>query len=250
MPTPTISSFRGEYDFLSNFYPSVVVYKGITYPSVENAFQAQKCILSSHRERFVSLSPGQAKRLGRVTTLREFWDDIRVIIMTNLVWLKFSENDVLKAKLLATKNFLLIEGNTWNDTFWGVCDGVGENKLGTILMYVRTMLETCQVRSIKTSVHNVHRNAMILRSPNYVYIGRGHQGQVTPVPYKGCYGNPFHTGTREEMVGKFREYFFKRIKEDKLYREAVISLHGCVLGCFCKPKLCHGDVYKEWLDSI
>lgn len=31
----------------------------------------------------------------------------------------------------------LIEGNTWGDRIWGVCDGVGENRLGKILMRVR-----------------------------------------------------------------------------------------------------------------
>ena len=33
-----------------------------------------------------------------------------------------------------------IEGNTWNDTFWGVCNGQGQNWLGKILMLVRSEL--------------------------------------------------------------------------------------------------------------
>jgi hypothetical protein len=35
---------------------------------------------------------------------------------------------------------ILIEGNTWGDTFWGVCNGVGENNLGKTLMNVREIL--------------------------------------------------------------------------------------------------------------
>ena len=53
---------------------------------------------------------------------------------------KFSKNPILKAKLLATGDAELIEGNWWNDTYWGVCKGVGKNKLGKILMRVRDEL--------------------------------------------------------------------------------------------------------------
>jgi hypothetical protein len=39
--------------------------------------------------------------------------------------------------LLDTSDKVLIEENNWNDTFWGVCNGVGENNLGRLLMQVR-----------------------------------------------------------------------------------------------------------------
>ena len=42
--------------------------------------------------------------------------------------------------LIKTGNTELIEGNFWGDTFWGICDGVGENNLGKILMRVRKEL--------------------------------------------------------------------------------------------------------------
>ena len=40
-----------------------------------------------------------------------------------------------------TNNEELIEGNTWNDTYWGVCNGRGQNHLGKILMKVRSLLK-------------------------------------------------------------------------------------------------------------
>jgi predicted NAD-dependent protein-ADP-ribosyltransferase YbiA (DUF1768 family) len=43
----------------------------------------------------------------------------------------------LRNKLLQTEDWLLVEGNAWNDTFWGQCRGVGENNLGRILMAIR-----------------------------------------------------------------------------------------------------------------
>ena len=62
--------------------------------------------------------------------------DVKVKLMFVLVTEKFKQNPELKQKLLETGNQELIEGNTWNDTFWGVCNGQGQNWLGKILMLV------------------------------------------------------------------------------------------------------------------
>jgi predicted NAD-dependent protein-ADP-ribosyltransferase YbiA (DUF1768 family) len=66
--------------------------------------------------------------------------DVKVKLMFVLVTEKFKQNPELKQKLLETGNQELIEGNTWNDTFWGVCNGQGQNWLGKILMLVRSEL--------------------------------------------------------------------------------------------------------------
>ena len=42
--------------------------------------------------------------------------------------------------LIQTGDSVLIEGNTWGDRVWGVCNGVGENRLGRILMKIRSEL--------------------------------------------------------------------------------------------------------------
>ena len=61
--------------------------------------------------------------------------------MEALLFLKFGGKDpLLTRELIATGHLDLIEGNTWNDTFWGVCDGAGENNLGKLLMKVRASL--------------------------------------------------------------------------------------------------------------
>ena len=72
--------------------------------------------------------------------LRSDWEDVKFDVMKEIVILKFI-NPNLKEKLLATKDAELIEGNTWNDRCWGVCDGVGQNNLGRILMEVRELLK-------------------------------------------------------------------------------------------------------------
>lgn len=130
-----IREFRGEYSFLSNFHACTIEYEGYTYQNVESAFQAQKDL--SRRNEFESLNPTMAKRLGRRVNLRSDWETVKVDIMKELVKCKFEQHPELKEQLLKTGNRLLIEGNTWNDTFWGVCKGKGKNTLGEILMELR-----------------------------------------------------------------------------------------------------------------
>ncbi len=135
-----IDRFDGEYAFLSNFDPSPIVLDRITYPTVEHAFQAAKTDDRLERERMASLpTPGAAKRAGRKVALRPDWERVKVGIMEELVRRKFADPD-LAGKLLATGDEELIEGNTWNDRFWGVCRGTGRNQLGKILMRVRAEL--------------------------------------------------------------------------------------------------------------
>ena len=134
-----IDKFDGEYRFLSNFYVSGVVYDGVSYPSSENAYQAAKTLDTFERDQFVNCTAGQAKRLGQKITLREDWEDVKIQIMLSIVRSKF-KRPYLRDRLLATGDAILIEGNTWGDTFWGVCDGKGENWLGKILMVIRSEL--------------------------------------------------------------------------------------------------------------
>ena len=133
--------FRGEYAFLSNFYPAKVeirMGKGRWYfPSAENAYQACK---SENIEDWIALAtmePAAAKKYGRKIKLRENWDSIKLDVMELIVALKFIQNPELRAKLIATGDIEIIEENTWNDTYWGVCNGIGENHLGKILMNIR-----------------------------------------------------------------------------------------------------------------
>lgn len=128
--------FDGEYRFLSNFFPGEVEYEGLVYPSVEHAYQAAKTLNLEERNQFLTVTPGQAKRLGKQLKNRDDWDSVKVSIMTELVRKKF-KIEHLREQLLATGNRYLIEGNTWGDTFWGVCNGNGKNMLGIILMQIR-----------------------------------------------------------------------------------------------------------------
>lgn len=135
-----IDSFVREYEFLSNFYPAEVIYQGIKYKNNEAAFQAQKTKDIKDRFQFSSLNPSEAKKLGRRIELRSDWEQVKTNVMYEICLAKFTQNADLKQKLLDTHDEYLEEGNTWNDKVWGTVNGVGENRLGKILMRVREEL--------------------------------------------------------------------------------------------------------------
>ena len=81
------------------------------------------------------------------------------------------------------------------------------------------------------------------RDPYDVYIGRAGRGE------DGYFGNPFTVGEhRKAALARFRFYFKDRLKNDAEFCGRVDALRGKTLGCFCKPKPCHGDVIVEYLE--
>jgi N-glycosidase YbiA len=155
-----IDKFEGKYRFLSNFYPCEIYHKGITYPSVEHFYVASKVnddqlingiyyTKADFKEMISKIdSPAIAKKIGQKVKIRSDWNDIRLDIMKWAVTEKF-KNEELSDLLLSTDDKELIEGNYWNDTFWGICNGKGKNNLGKILMKVRW-----EIRSKDKSLDN------------------------------------------------------------------------------------------------
>ena len=147
-----ISSFSGEYSFLSNFYPSIIRIPNNDweYETMEHFYQAQKVPRDSSSHRLIqdAKTPAEAKKLGRTLKIRQDWDEVKVGIMMVGLHYKFWRHHQLMDKLVATGDALLIEGNTWGDTFWGQTvvnssdsykfgEGRGLNVLGTLLMCIR-----------------------------------------------------------------------------------------------------------------
>lgn len=132
--------FKDNYAFLSNMYEckvQVCIGNDSTpyiFKCVESTFQACKC--PERVQEFINLNGYQAKKLGRQVNLRADWEQIKVDCMKSIVKAKFDQNRILKLRLISLKE-CIIEDNTWNDTFWGVCNGIGDNVLGKILMDLR-----------------------------------------------------------------------------------------------------------------
>ena len=70
-----------------------------------------------------------------------------------------------------------------------------------------------------------------------VYIGRGSK-----------WGNRFVIGidgNREEVIEMYEEW----IKTQPKLLDDLIELKGCVLGCYCAPKRCHGEILLKLLQE-
>lgn len=131
-----IDKFRGKYGFLSNMYACNI--EG--YPSSEHAFVAAKTLDPEIKEYIKTITtPVEAKKFGRTLSLRPDWSEKRIELMYEILKVKFNQ-EPFRTKLIETGDEELIEGNWWNDTYWGVCNGVGENNLGKLLMKIRDEL--------------------------------------------------------------------------------------------------------------
>ena len=151
-----IIRFDGVNRFLSNFYPYgatdeamsgeiipvKITFEELTYTSVEHAYQASKTLNKDERKEIQQARTANvAKKFGRQVTLRDNWEIIKEDVMLEFLRQKFSFPE-LREKLGATGRRELIEGNYWHDCYWGVCYcnkclGVGQNKLGNQLMFIR-----------------------------------------------------------------------------------------------------------------
>jgi ribA/ribD-fused uncharacterized protein len=149
MSTHLIREFTGAYSFLSNFSPSpVVLDDGLSYPTAEHAFQAQKTGNITERMAIRRCRTARdAKAAGRKVALIDDWDSTRTRVMSDVVMAKFWQNPELARALTATGNAVLVEGNYWHDNFWGscwcerpACAEPGLNYLGQILVWARAVL--------------------------------------------------------------------------------------------------------------
>lgn len=137
-----VREFRGNYDFLSNFYPCCFEWERVLWPASENAYQGAKCIKFSVRKIIAKLTPEEAKTLGRVVVMRPGFEDIKIDIMASILRKKFAPGTHLAQMLVDTGDAHLQKGNGWGDTFWGVdlMTSRGRNNLGHILMNIREEL--------------------------------------------------------------------------------------------------------------
>ena len=99
-----------------------------------------------------------------------------------------------------------------------------------------------------TKLINLHHKDKYGNLPNFdIYIGRKGMG------FDGYFGNPIeikYCKNRNECIEKYKDYFYKRIESDLIFKERIISLKNKVLSCFCVPSPCHGMVIIEYLDGI
>lgn len=135
-----IYGFFKEHRFLSNFHEEPASWNNLLFRSNEGAYQAAKCANLNDQRGFISATAAGAKVWGRKVEIRSDWEDVKNDVMFVINWNKYYHNIGLRNLLLRTGDKYLEETNWWGDRVWGVCDGVGENRLGKILMRVRQLL--------------------------------------------------------------------------------------------------------------
>ena len=148
---------------------------GEEVPTVEHAYQAEKFADEGSKATIIAEVTGQkAKRKadqlqaeGRMIIPN--WSYLRVDIMRSFVYQKFTRSEELGHRLIDTGDEEIIEGNTWEDTFWGVYPTVnreltpqseGLNWLGRILMETRTELQLLEGKAtlLAESAHDLTHN--------------------------------------------------------------------------------------------
>ena len=143
MDVVSFYSVSDEFGQFSNFAPFPIKVDGERWPTSEHYFQAQKFANTEHEEAIrTTHSPMIAARMGRdrKKPLRPDWEDVKDRIMLEAVRAKFSQHPQLASLLLSTGDAVLVE-HTKNDSYWADGgDGTGKNRLGEILMKVRSEL--------------------------------------------------------------------------------------------------------------
>ena len=137
-----IDSFRGEFSYLSNFSNHGFTDKnGYYWKTVEHYYQAQKATNRVDKLKVKEANtPGQAKKIGSKIKLRKDWNNVKVDVMREALYMKFDQNFDIRRNLVTTQGYELIEGNTWGDDWWGVYKGKGLNVLGKLLMEIRDQI--------------------------------------------------------------------------------------------------------------
>jgi len=133
------------YGEFSNFSPHPLRLKDQVWPTSEHYFQAQKFAGTEHEEVVrQAKSPMVAARMGRsrARPLRPDWELVKDDIMREVLHAKFTQHPRLRSLLVQTGDAELIE-QTKNDSYWADGgDGTGKNRLGQLLMELRTKLRS------------------------------------------------------------------------------------------------------------
>lgn len=138
--------------YLSNFYPSDIVFKGLKFPTVEHCYQwckfrygTEDDLNDEELDRNV-----HAELIRRASTVKEAydlghesdcqinpnWQEIKADVMYEILEIKFKTYPQLLVKLLATKDKPIFED--YSSQFWGSGqNGRGKNMFGKLLMKLR-----------------------------------------------------------------------------------------------------------------
>jgi len=90
-----------------------------------------------------------------------------------------------------------------------------------------------------------------MKKTKVVHIKRCRSPIIVAIDRTTIFGSrfPLSRYSRGESIKRYKEYFYARLESDPAFKAAVHKLKGCLLGCWCKPKACHGDIIVEYLEK-
>ena len=159
------------YEF-TNFYPAPITLDGKIWPTSEHYFQAQKFVGTPFTEVICNLQrPREAFDLSRNPAVshwrRKDWDEVKIDVMHKALLAKFTQHKHLREMLLGTGQRYLIEHSPY-DNFWGNGgDDSGQNKLGLLLMEIRSLLYELGRKQTPFSENVVHENFQSMEYSSY-----------------------------------------------------------------------------------
>ncbi|MCA9390377.1 NADAR family protein [candidate division WWE3 bacterium] len=133
-----------EYFEFANYYPAPILLDGTIWSTVEHYFQAQKTNIPEWKEKIRSAeNPDEAKKIGwEVPDYNdEYWLAHRDEVMSKAVIAKIGQHPHIRELLISTGSQTLIEDSP-NDTYWGMVQGHGENRMGKLLMKIRETIRS------------------------------------------------------------------------------------------------------------
>ena len=160
--TKTYIAFAGEDHFLSNRFPCNINVFGSHFISAEHAYQASK---AKHHQNMVVLHKIEnaktaisAQEAGNEIPPSTSWDNIKVLVMTDILKSKFVQNPTLMSKLISLPKIEIIEATM--HPFWGAKAPIqskkfeekswtGQNNLGKLLMKLQEELKREEALKIK-----------------------------------------------------------------------------------------------------
>lgn len=162
----TIEFYRANekpYGAFSNLYRRSIVFEGREFPTAEHAYQAGKpakdivrdWILSAPSPSLVAMAAHGLYKWDIVPN----WSQVKVERMRQVLRAKFTQHKDLKDLLLSTGSARLVEAAKTNNSVnreWGEVNGKGLNRLGNLLMELRTEL-SATVTTPTTRRKKTHR---------------------------------------------------------------------------------------------
>jgi len=155
-----IGFYTREFYCLDNFSAFQVEYEGITYSTIEHAYQSLKYkdnYPEIQKQIIEAKSPYEAKKIADLNKdkLPKDWHEHKVDLMHDLLKAKLDQHEYVKEKLIQTQDYLICEDSPV-DSFWGIGPNKdGENVMGKLWMRLRDSISKTEKNMKKSELNKV-----------------------------------------------------------------------------------------------